>query len=1712
MSDIQLNDLLTWYPGQESEKIQTWITGFKEFAELSSDVKEQIPKRGQPYKHQELVARFMRIYDYLYLMHQAGTGKTCASITSAEKHIDDGIYSDKINKRNTNNIKRIQDLRDSVDLSGLLLRNPKSNIMKVLILVKGKKLKRQFKKEIICKCTSGKYEADFKTRLNNSKGEYGNIDKTIEKLSTLSLQPFYKIETYGIFASSLETMNDEEIKELYNDTFIILDEIHLLHNIEDKTKNTKIDKNNKKQSADEKKKNYPMYVRKYNNKIRRLEKQKENLNEDKENIKEIYKKYEKEKQGENDSLKEEKSRLLKKLYNLELSLIERQIILIDKIRDDFKIGTKNVTPETINKLDENLNQELKGLREIKDNYNKKSIKFDEELENIKSEDYDSFSIFENKVKNIRERLSKKKKLTKNYNQLKRLLDLVERKKVLGLSATAVVNEPQDASFVMNLMSGKNSKKMERKVDYTTEKYDLDVIEPLIRGRISYVRELDTGTINEYVGQKVPGYHHILAMDVMSKKHATAYKQKYEGDAFRSRTRQAASFIFPNGKSEESVIKNYIEIRAGQTYEKIVSNDGPYRPNEELAPYLQKDPDSKGRCLSVLSQKYQNIIDSCKNSIGKKCYIYTEFVSVGTIPLSMAFNAQGYKRFRGNSMTVFKSTKKKNQSHEYCTSNIECIREVEKKYSGNQPRYAIITGKTKDSVVANILNIYNSYENRHGDIIQVIILTETAREGVNLLAVRSIFLVNAPWNPAAELQPIFRGIRTGSHENLIDEFKDKMIGFDSTYKIGWLLINSVFAKIKININRKLKIGMINDVDRNKFNKSFSELTSLSNNVKKSFAKIGYNFSGGKFKFVLSEKIRNLSLIKNTRNDILSFMRDFYTKINEILLILEKNRDKLDNNIISEYEKILTIWKGWSENKKWNYENDKDYLKNCIENLNALVKCIKSKHEDFTMKFNFKATDLTSSNYSKIQKSIENFVDKIEKRHIECSYYALYTQILTYIKGYQTPDDATLSIQIFKHASVFNNLGENGNLDVGDEDKTGSALLTSDIIIYKKSEDKDRRNKKMERYMKQVSIDGQIHVSRNQPKNSSLDYTSRCDYQKCQYELYDPEPLAIYQYLLVGKIYKWVKIHNRAYREKDGTLKYFDGFVWKNFERESGTKIYESNVVDNSMRNIQEGDILIGSGKASWDNTNYDNLYSRKDIEQSKEEILIILNKRPVITFPDLFRESDNEPRHLVESLTELINNKEIINNRFGIPNYVNEENGAIITQLEFPDNSSKSLNQLSLGYYNENFHGVQTIDLNQIIENKSKEEVGNLFEEISRKYKSYKAKKNSYIIFRDELLKLDTNSKAYILEMALSLKYITKSGEQEVVDNILRVFENSYCVIKNPEYAFDFYADATGKKEEKRGRKKTKPDEIKKRQRYEDENGLKWIRLYPKDEPKPTKTKRLRKSYYINIDSGSNFGKVKSVFYKIQDSDGNLIGDIVEEDSNEILMIHNLYNISQNIENRFMIQSLFKADKRLRIFNSEDKEWKNLTITDNETEMIVYNTILQLEIRQKFDKLRDLDVYGVVITSKIDKKTSEYLFFLVQMNNRLNKSDRFVLEPLYDKKSGKRSNLCRICHTITNLPEVSTKINFSDDFLEDFNEDDEDKLENSEKTGSFEKNLNKYLSQKFTMDIKEVKKLSKKEKLIYYRLRNNDYSNGHEGVSMCKYIQKALEYNQEILYF
>lgn len=335
----------------------------------------------------------------------------------------------------------------------------------------------------------------------------------------------------------------------------------------------------------------------------------------------------------------------------------------------------------------------------------------------------------------------------------------------------------------------------------------------------------------------------------------------------------------------------------------------------------------GEGLKKHSSKIYQIIQEVKKSTNLK-FIYTEYNDSGVLPLAMALEMIGYRKYRasGSNPTLLDYNEKES-------------------YKGD---YLIVSGDQQ-------LSKYRDYYISKGrdmihEPVKVIIATKSAAEGFSIFGVREIHILN-PWHNINRIeQAIGRGLRNCSHIHLPPEERNVMVYlYVATYPRGDH--ETVDQKIYREAESKaIKIGIIEDVLRrnaidcqlNKENnvfpadvwtKSYNQITSQGKEIKVKFydtpfTRLSHYLPDTDYKCYVSTKIKNPSEIDystyNLKNltyevmEVINKIKNFYLK-NTLYTIEDFKKYLLEDNPQLDLKIMYQALKTMLENQELVYDN-------------------------------------------------------------------------------------------------------------------------------------------------------------------------------------------------------------------------------------------------------------------------------------------------------------------------------------------------------------------------------------------------------------------------------------------------------------------------------------------------------------------------------------------------------------------------------------------------------------------------------------------------------------------------------------------------------------------------------------------------------------------------------------------------------------------------
>ncbi len=360
----------------------------------------------------------------------------------------------------------------------------------------------------------------------------------------------------------------------------------------------------------------------------------------------------------------------------------------------------------------------------------------------------------------------------------------------------------------------------------------DVFKRRILGLVSYYtakEDIPEKIMRQYNRVKMSDYQHKIYEVLRAKERKTEKgsqgatgpggrksKKKTMGtkSTFRVFSRQASNFVFPDevprpypdptftvrasdyNKSNKNREKNrdnvkqltqMIESENAANEEGTMAADYKRRIDAALAAldergevYFRAGPEG----LNKLSPKMLAILENIQKSPGL-VFVYSNFRSVEGIEIfKRVLNNNGFAPYGSNS---------------------------------SLPKYAVYSGTEDQEVKANLLRVFKDDNNKHGEVIKIMMATSAGAEGLDLKNIRQIHIMEPYWNQVRIKQVIGRGVRYRSHIALPPEERNvEVFRYFSVLSPTQLLVTGDRVKISTDEHieeiSEIKQGIINELEQ------------------------------------------------------------------------------------------------------------------------------------------------------------------------------------------------------------------------------------------------------------------------------------------------------------------------------------------------------------------------------------------------------------------------------------------------------------------------------------------------------------------------------------------------------------------------------------------------------------------------------------------------------------------------------------------------------------------------------------------------------------------------------------------------------------------------------------------------------------------------------------------------------------------------------------
>ena len=370
-------------------------------------------------------------------------------------------------------------------------------------------------------------------------------------------------------------------------------------------------------------------------------------------------------------------------------------------------------------------------------------------------------------------------------------------KILMLSATPMFNQPQEIIWILNLLRRNDKRDIQEEKHFFKEGelVQEEEFKDYMRGYVSFVKGENPYTFPYRIypphfdtrGIALPTVGiRGEAFDPIRSKVYPVELQKHQYD-------QYATLL-----KDETIGETMNDLSMGN----LVALSGILNmsyPSKGLS-YMQKVEgrykyyDRTERCFDLVNlEKYSAKLFAICNHIlaGEgKVLIYTNLVSEGLIPAALALESLGFHRHATRKNFMVKPASLKGH-------------------------YCVLTGDTGMSDEDSTLKLFNSEENKNGDLLKIVIITKAASEGVDFKHIRQIHIMDPWWHLNRIEQVIGRGIRLCSHKSLPFTKRNAQIylyvaSFGTAETIDHYLYRYAEAKA-VKIGKVLRILKENSMD-------------------------------------------------------------------------------------------------------------------------------------------------------------------------------------------------------------------------------------------------------------------------------------------------------------------------------------------------------------------------------------------------------------------------------------------------------------------------------------------------------------------------------------------------------------------------------------------------------------------------------------------------------------------------------------------------------------------------------------------------------------------------------------------------------------------------------------------------------------------------------------------------------------------------------------
>lgn len=480
----------------------------------------------------------------------------------------------------------------------------------------------------------------------------------------------------------------------------------------------------------------------------------------------------------------------------------------------------------------------------------------------------------------------------------------ENSRMILLSSTPIINDVFEISILANILRGKISGRNEIKFEDNYQQFknlfinetdalikNQNMIKRRFNGLISYNKGINESVFAKQIIENIyvpfsqeqhDGYLNAEQLATKQKQDENVTDEYDQSSLFK---RKSANVVFPK----------YIFNQKDLNSKKLKKNDKLINPiainnknglldttiTKELEKQIIEILDNDDKPLNINNELHQ---------ISKKVYHIIKKVKEANGPVLV------YSKFEGlYGIRFIEEALKQNGFGQYKKSSDSSL------LDGTYMKW---TGKDRNN---EYKDIFNSHKNKDGKIIKIFLMTSSGKEGINLMGIRQIHILEPWWNNTIIKQIIGRGIRICSHNHI-----DKKDFIDLRFTEELRIFNDRFVNVfkyygflDLRNKNKDKESIIKEMKKRSIDFKIKEKADTKEKLEKQILKL---FKEVAIDCDINYERNNEDILCYIDNNHINYFDSWNVKDDEIQIIKKKyNKLKINSKlyVIDQFKNVYDI---------------------------------------------------------------------------------------------------------------------------------------------------------------------------------------------------------------------------------------------------------------------------------------------------------------------------------------------------------------------------------------------------------------------------------------------------------------------------------------------------------------------------------------------------------------------------------------------------------------------------------------------------------------------------------------------------------------------------------------------------------------------------------------------------------------------------------------